>query len=147
MGVEGTCRSLNGGGGVSFIAYSLYSNRHILTQGTLQTPPSLHKVKRALNQVGIGQKLIFICSVLSYPRNFGDRKGQKAKNIFKSGEGERLKICPDCLPFIVSTCAGVPASGPAGVGSGPLVVCPMPFVRFSALLSLRRLQIWLYFAF
>ena len=109
MGVEGTCRSLNGGGWVSFVAYSLYSNRHILTQGTLQTPPSLHKVKRALNQVGIGQKLIFICSVLSYPRNFGDRKGQKAKNIFKSGEGERLKICPDCLPFIVSTCAGVPA--------------------------------------
>ena len=86
---------------MSFVAYSLYSNRHILTQGTLQTPPSLHKVKRALNQGERGQKLIFICSVLSNPRNFGDNKRQKP-NIFlksgcsKGGAGGRLLGCLAC---------------------------------------------------
>ena len=33
------------------------------------------------------------------------------------------------------------------VGSGPLVVCSPPFVRFTALRLVHRLQIWLYFAF
>ena len=33
------------------------------------------------------------------------------------------------------------------VGSGPLVACSLLFVRFPALLSVRCLQIWLYFAF
>ena len=33
------------------------------------------------------------------------------------------------------------------VGAGPLVVCSLAFVRFVALLSVRCLQIWLYFAF
>ena len=56
-----------------------------------------------------------------------------------------------CLPF------GVPTGPEVGgafetkdlpeVGSGPLVVCSLLFVRFPALLSVRYLQIWLYFAF
>ena len=45
--------------------------------------------------------------ILSNPREFGDRKGQKAKIYFKRGEGERLKICPDWLPFCVSTGVGL----------------------------------------
>ena len=32
------------------------------------------------------------------------------------------------------------------VGSGPLVVCSLPFARFLALCLSCRLQIWLYFA-
>ena len=45
-----------------------------------------------------------------------------------------------CLPFGVSSGAGLPASGPAGVGSGPLVrvfpaFCPLYCFALGALLA------------
>ena len=98
-----------------------------------------------------GQKLIFICSVLSHPRKIGDNKRQKTNIFLKRG----CKVCAGCgsacLPFGVSTGAEVGRVSRLQdlpeVGSGPLVVCSLPLVRFSALLSLRCLRIWLYFAF
>lgn len=35
--------------------------------------------------------------------NLGDRKGQKPNIFLETRGGKRLKVCPDCLPFIVST--------------------------------------------
>ena len=95
------------GGGCPFVACSLYINQHILTQGTSRVLLHTTRVKRHRNGAKRGQKLIFICSVLSYPRNFGDNERQKAKNIFESG----CKVSAGCgsawLPFGVSTGAEV----------------------------------------
>ena len=60
------------------------------------------------------------------------------------GEGERLEMLPVCLPFGVSTggrwCR---VQGLSVVFRGVF----RPFVRFSALLVVCWLEIWLYFAF
>ena len=63
--------------------------------------------KKVSNQGKTWQKLTFICLFLSTPRKIGDNERQKAKIYFKCGEGERLKVWPDCLPFDVSTGVGV----------------------------------------
>ena len=169
MGVKGFSAPQIGGG-VSFFACSPYSKRaficlRLLTRVQLSCPLLLLEFcyslsisapwvlrhsKRASKQGKKGQNLIFSCLLLSHLGNFGDNKGQKPNIFLKCGEGERLKICPDCLPFGVPTwcrLAGLQASGPAGVGSGPLVVCSLHFGRFAALLVVDCLQIWLYFAF
>ena len=83
MRVEGTCRSANRGG-VPFCRLSPYSNRHTLTPGT-PASSGTHNVKSASKQGETGQKLIFICSVLSRPRNLGDNKGQKPNIFLKCG--------------------------------------------------------------
>ena len=58
---------------------------------------------------------------------------------------------PLVVAFIVSTgpevCRRSRIQDLPEVGSDPLVVRSMPFVRFTALCLSCRLQIWLYFAF
>ena len=79
------------------------------------------------------QKLDFICSFLSNPRNFGDRKRQKPNIFLKRGRKVGAGCGSACLTFGVSTGAGVPASGvvPSFRGvSAPLVVCSLLLVAF-----------------
>ena len=98
-----------------------------------------------------GQKLIFICLVLSNPRNFGNRNSENT-NIFlkcgcKVGAGGGLLVCLFACP-LVQRWAGLRGFRTSlNAGAGPLVVCSVVFVRFAALLLVRCLQIWLYFAF
>ena len=55
MRVRGTCRSANRGG-CPFLPTLYISSRLLFAPGYLRSPPPLHKVKRASNQVKIGQK-------------------------------------------------------------------------------------------
>ena len=103
----------------------------------LQSPPALQKDKRASNQGKRGQKLIFICSVLSYLGNFGDRKGQNTKIFLKCGCKVGAGCGSACLPFGVSSGAGVQAFGAILLTLAKLDRIPpdaLPFVRFAALL-------------
>ena len=54
MRVRGTCRSANRGG-VALFAYSLYIKPAFI-RFCFRSPPALHQVKRASNQVKKGQK-------------------------------------------------------------------------------------------
>ena len=119
---------------MSFVASSLYSNRHILTRGISRSPPALHKDKKASNQGKKGQKLIFICSVLSYPRIFGDSKRQKLNIFLKVGAICGAGCGSACPPFGMSAGVGLQASGPEECrlwSSGRVLP---PFARFPALL-------------
>ena len=66
-----------------------------------QIPPALQKVKSASIKAKTGQKLIFICSVLSHPRIFGDNKRQKPKIFLKCG---RKVGAWDAFPACLSSC-------------------------------------------
>ena len=90
------------GGGGCHLLHTRYIVTGIHQFQAHKTSPALHKVKSASNQGKKGQKLIFICSVLSHPRDFGDNKGQKPNIFLEGGAGVcgrvllscRLSSCP-----------------------------------------------------
>ena len=84
MGVKGVFCSPNGGGGVICCPLSIYQPAYI-NSGTLRSPPALCKVERASKVGEIGQKLIFICSVLSNLGKIGDNKRQNTNIFLKCG--------------------------------------------------------------
>ena len=97
MGVEGTCRSPNGGGGCHLL-HTRYISTSIHYLQALQSPPALRKVS---NQGKTGQKWIFLWSFLSTPRNFGDNKRQKPNIFLKvgrktAGDVQTLRLPSSC---------------------------------------------------
>ena len=94
---------------MALFAYSLYIKPAFI-RPCFRSPPSLHQVKRASNQVKIGQKQTFICLILSNLGIFGDRKGRNTNIFLKYGAGVGCRVllwwwllsCP-----LVRRCAGV----------------------------------------
>ena len=134
------------GGGVPFCRLSLYTNRHILPPGS-RTPPALTRSKVHQNRAKRGKnEFLFgrFCLTLVILET---TKGKNLIYFWKVGAGGGAV----CLPFGVSAwceCAGFRGFRTyLNAGSGPLVVCSLPFARSLALLAAHRLQIWLYFAF
>ena len=101
MGVEGTCRSANGGG-VPFL-YALYiPNRRPLSSSL---PAPSWQIFRQSGQIfgKNGQKLDFICSLWCFLGKIGDQKGQKPNIFLKCGCKVGAGCGSVCLTFGVST--------------------------------------------
>lgn len=77
----------------------------------------------------------------------GDNKGQNTNIFLKVGAGLGLVVCLFGVPTGPEVGRASRLQDLPDAGGGPLVVCSLPFVRFTALLLLVCLQIWLYFAF
>ena len=83
MGVEGSCRSANGGGVSPFVCSSAAP---FLLLSSL--PFLLHRVKFSDEQGKKWQKLDFIWCGLVFSRDFGRPKRAKIKHILESGRNE-----------------------------------------------------------
>ena len=90
-------------GGVSLFVGSLYIVTGFYPLRHSRSPPSLHKDKKASNQVKKGQKWNFSWLFLSTPRNFGDNERQKPNIFLKRGFKVGAGCGSACLPFGVST--------------------------------------------
>ena len=134
MGVEGTCRSSNGGGCPFLQAL------HIARAFLCSCSRLLHHSKRAKrhrNRAKRGKNEFFLGVSWCFLGDFGDNKGRNTNIFLKCRKKNRCGGGRLPAFHCVHWCRGVPdsgPSGPAGVGSGPLVVCSPLFVRFVALL-------------
>ena len=131
-------------GGVSLFAYSPYIKPAFI-RPCFRSPPSLHQVKRASNQVKIGQKQTFICLILSNLGIFGDRKGRNTNIFLKYGAGVGCRVL---LWWWCPLVAYVPDSGPAGpaIGwlwsSGGALPAFCPLVCFVLVVSLANMALF-----
>ena len=79
----------------------------------------------------------FWCALV-FPRDFRRQEVSKSKHIFEMWLWCVVSCAPLVVAFIVSTGPEVGRRSRIqdlpSVGSGPLVVCSMPFARFPALL-------------
>ena len=105
MGVEGTCRSPNRGGGVPFCRLSLYTNRHTLTQGTSSFLRHSKRTKGHQNRAKQGKSKHLFGALWCFLGIFGDRKRQNTKIFLKCGCKVGAGGGSACLPSGVS--AGV----------------------------------------
>lgn len=76
MGVNTLEALVVGGGYPFFYRLAVYQPAFINTRH-FQLPPALHKGKKASNQGKRGQKLIFVCLVLSTPENLETERCKK----------------------------------------------------------------------
>lgn len=89
MGVEGACRSANGGG--CPLLHALYISNGFIYSRLFPESPALQKVKKASKQGKKGQKLDFIWIALVFPRE--NRRQQTAKfKIYLSFEDCRASV-------------------------------------------------------
>ena len=153
MGVKGTCRSPNGGG-CPFL-YALYMAKVAPFHPAAPSPfPAL--IDANFQSIGAnfqqkGAKMKFYLLGLVFSRDFRRQQRAKFKIYFNFGAFVVLLSSSFVVAVVVSTGAGVQDLSRLRdlpeVGSGPLVVCSVPFARFTALYLSCCLQIWLYFAF
>ena len=141
MGVEGTCRSANGGG-VPLCRLPYIAGLLPCIPSSSSCPCS-HRGKFSAIRGKIGRKLDFLWCALVFSRE--NRRQQRAKfKIYLRFEG--------CRASGVALSLGrwwcpLGAGGAGSRASGVLRCVFRPFVRSLALLVVRCLQIWLYFAF
>ena len=97
----------------------------------------LHRVRFPNKQGKKGQKLIFLWSVLSYPRIFGDKKGQNLNIFLKVGRRWAVFGSVACL---LSSCPLVASGQALGLvpSSGGVF---RPFVSLLLLLSCNACEI------
>ena len=91
-----------------------------------------------------------ICMLLSNLGDFGDNKRQKPNIFLKRGRKVGAGCGSACLPFSVSTGAGLHALHTILLTLAKMNRMPpdaQPFIRLSALCLVRWLEIWFYFAF
>ena len=137
MGVKGSCRSANRGGVSLFYALSAYSKvASVLPAFILSGRQfSVHRGKFSAKQ---GKSEFFFGVLWCFLGIFGDKKGRNLNIFFNCGAGVGCRVLLWWRCFIVSTGPEVGRLSMLQdlpeVGSGPLVVCSMPFARFPALL-------------
>ena len=142
MGVEGACRSPNGGG-VLCCMLSIYSRTPSPPPVFILLPSC--QIFRQTGQKGAKINISLVGFVLP-PRNRRP-KTAKTKIYFTFGVVGLPVValhlgrwsCP-----LVQACR---LQDQQGVSSGPLVVCSLPYVRFHAMLAVDCLQICPYLAF
>ena len=135
MGVKGSCRSPNGGGWVSFVAYSLYTNRPILTPGTPASSGTL-KGQKGIESGQKGAKVNFYLFGFVLPRDFRRQESAKCKDIFEiAGRRAGVEVV-GCLPSSCPLGAGVRLFGvvPSFRGVFP-PFCPLFCFALGALLA------------
>ena len=149
MGVDSFFHPKIGGGVPSFMPFQYSTGIYFVPAFILSGRQfSVHRGKFSAKQ---GKSEFFFGVLWCFLGNFGDNKVQNLNIFLKYG----VSVCGRVLLwwwcFIVSTGPEVGRLSRLQdlpeVGSGPIVVRSMHFVRFTALCLSCRLRIWLYFAF
>ena len=169
MGVEGTCRSLNGGGCPFLHAFHI-ANRHLFASGYFQSPPAFSLAVPAfvclllleycyslsppafhppivaefqIIRAKRGQNQIFICSFLSNLGKIGDNNVQKPNIFLKCGVLYVCRLSLSWWCFIVSTRCRWCRGGRGFEASGPAGVLALVLLScVPLLLSALLLCLW-----
>ena len=114
-------------GGVSLFVCFPHSKGSPISSNCSESLSCLHRGKFSANQGKKWQKLDFICSPWCFVGILGDRKGQNTNIFLKCG----CRLCRSCLPFGVSTGAGLRGCRTCGVLALVFWSCVPPFCPLS----------------